>query len=179
MQLKTRILITGLAIIFYSTTANAQKRKHAIQAGVETGIPIGDFSDFGSGLGVYGKLLLGVATTGHITLSKGGSAYELKRSNQFYQERTRIKQLLAGYRFSKHSLYIEPQAGVGTYCLITKVHDGNTMHKTVDKKKSFTWALGGGVQVRRFDVGARFQQGYPSGNVVGLFMLHAGYQINF
>lgn len=179
IQVKAHRMIVGFLFVFSSFMVNAQKGNHAVQAGIEGGIPYGAFGDFKNGPGLYGKVLYGVGTTGQLTLSTGYSTYHLRGSTRVHKERTVIKPLLAGYRYNWHGLYVEPQIGTGTYNLITTMQSGSLTTKTTDSKGGFTWALGGGISIRNIDLGVRYQQGYPSGDGVGLFVLHAGYQINF
>lgn len=171
--------MAGLAFSLCSA-AHAQKGANGLQAGIEAGFPTGDFSDFKSAPGVYGKALYGIGRSGQATLSLGYSVHNSRSASEAYGEKTRIRPLLAGYRFNRTGgLYVEPQAGIGTYRLVTKTRTGNRTTQTVDSENSFTWALGGGMKINRIDLGARYQQGYPGGSGVGLFVIHAGYGINF
>lgn len=179
IQWKKSALATGIILSLCSVAVKAQKGNNGLQAGIEAGLPTGDFSDFKSAPGVYGKFLYGLGRPGQATLSVSYSAHKSRGASQAYGERTRIRPLMAGYRFNKQGLYFEPQVGVGMYRLTTKIRSGSTTIETTDTGQSFTWALGGGLKVNRIDLGARYQQGYPSGSGVALFVLHAGYAINF
>lgn len=165
-----KILLTGLLGVIIATTAIAQKGDNKIGAGVDIGLPVGNFSTaYGVGLGISVKGLYGVGDAGHVTLTTGYSSFGGKSG--FYNDyKFHIIPVLAGYRHSFNGPYVEPQLGISN--LTTKV-SGYKFSET-----KFTWAIGGGYEIKSFDIGLRYQSAAELGQIALRlaynFMLGAG-----
>ena len=82
-----------------------------------------------------------------------------------------ILPILLGYRHNFNGLYVEPQAGYGSYG--AKATYLGTETKTSDG--AFTWAVGLGYAKNGVDVGVRYQSGTKDGDNISLVGIHVGY----
>jgi hypothetical protein len=74
--------------------------------------------------------------------------------------------VLLGYRHNFNGLYVEPQAGYGSYAVKTSLGDASD--------GAFTWAVGVGYAKNGVDIGARYQSGQKDGSI-SLIGIHLGY----
>jgi hypothetical protein len=174
---KIYILLLAFSI---SSISMAQSGNHQIIAGVELGLPVGDFDGYKAGFGFVGKALFGFSDHSQIGFTTGGfttgyTAFKAKGSTDDYKVKTSVVPFLATYRHHFSIFYVEPQLGYGSYTTTIKEEVGGNEQKTTMKDGAFTWAFGAGLQVSSIDLGLRYQAGHKDGGTVGFFGIHAGY----
>jgi predicted porin len=156
---------TALAVVSF-IGANAQKGNNQVGVAFDLGIPTGDFGDaFKTGFGGQLRGLLGVGTAGQVSLTTGWSTFKEKESSG-YNSKMNIIPVLLGYRHNFNGLYVEPQAGYGSYAGKSDLGDNS--------EGAFTWAVGLGYAKSGLDIGARYQSGQKDGSI-SLVGIHLGY----
>jgi hypothetical protein len=166
------ILLIAISISGFSF---AQSGNHQIIAGVELGLPVGDFNGYKAGFGFIGKALFGFSDHSQIGFTTGYTAFKAKGSTDDYKVKTSVVPFLATYRHHFSIFYLEPQLGFGSYTTTIKEEVSGNEQKTTIKDGAFTWAVGAGLQVSSIDLGIRYQAGHKDGGTVGFFGIHAGY----
>jgi hypothetical protein len=174
-----RHLLLIVIITFISLCSQAQKGNNALSLMVEGGYA-GDRYD--PGYGAFVKGLYGVGAHGQLTLMTGISAFRANSMPGELSSTTRLIPVLAGYKQHFYNFYIEPQIGYGELGGKQDI-GGDYARPSVG---AFFWAIGVGVDIRRFDFGLRYQGAQATaGSAAGLWNdkiiqfvgLHAGYTI--
>ena len=168
------------SVFAFSFASHAQKGNNQIGVAFETGIPTGDFgkvSNLGFGSSVKG--LYGIGTAGQLTLTAGFSSFSTKDKYLESGEKASLSiiPIMAGYRHNISQFFIEPQLGIGIY----NSHDSYEGSDPVNVSQSaFTWAIGAGYHIKKFDLGVRYQSGKKSewDNSIGLVGIHIGYNFS-
>ena len=79
------ILLIAISISGFSF---AQSGNHQIIAGVELGLPVGDFYGYKAGFGFIGKALFGFSDHSQIGFTTGYTAFKAKGSTDDYKVKT-------------------------------------------------------------------------------------------
>src|SRR3546814_282563 len=105
--------VLSVAMLFACSSAFAQKGNNQVGAGIDLGLPMGDFGD-GAKLGIGGtvKGMYGVGTAGQVELTLGYISFGAKENSSVASASTSIIPIFAGYRHHFNGLYVEPQLGV-------------------------------------------------------------------
>ncbi|ERJ60682.1 hypothetical protein [Sphingobacterium paucimobilis] len=151
-----------IVLLLVGNIAFAQKGFHTVGAGVELGLPIGDFGQgFGIGFGATGKAFYGITDIGDITGTLGYLRFGMKESSDLMKGSMGMVPIVFGYRHDFGGLYGEPQVGLTVVKSKVTIKDdfgiglsgiGGSASTT---KASF--GLGGGYVFGNWDLGARFQ----------------------
>jgi hypothetical protein len=158
--------LSALLFVFFllSSNINAQKGENLLSIGGDLGLPTGDFAEgFNVGPGLRAKLLFGINTTGYITATSGINFFSAKPEllNTGASLTFRIIPILAGYRHTINSFFIEPQFGFGVYS--ATVSTGGTSES--GSTNAFTWAAAMGYMGKSFEAGVRYQSGEKDGSI--------------
>ena len=181
MKKVTAILLLVIAAHGF---ALAQKGQNGISVVAEGALSIPD-TDLG--LGGYVKGYYGVGKSGQVTAMTGISKFVHNPSEGEVKTTTRLIPVLIGYKqhfrfFHINKLYIEPQAGFGE--LGGKVDFGGDYARP--SGAAFFGAIGAGMDIKRFEIGVRYQFsreiGSPESNLwynrkFQLAGIHVGYRI--
>jgi len=172
------LMATGL---FYASNGNAQNSKWKIQAGLELGLPTGNFSKvYQPGKGILIKGLLSVKSGDQFTFQTSYTDFNIKNDviDPRYSSDYTIVPVLFGYRRYIQRFYSETQIGTGIYTI--KVSGGG---QSLSKSETnFTWAQTFGFNLAHFDCFAKYQQGnLKNAGVEKLTMIGVGivYQLSF
>jgi hypothetical protein len=175
----TRHFYLTLFITLISACSLAQKGNNALSIMVEGGYA-GDQYD--PGYGAYVKGLYGVGEHGQLSLMAGISKFRLNNTPGQLMSTTRLVPFLAGYKQHFYNFYIEPQIGYGELGGKQDI-GGDYARPSVG---AFFWAIGAGVDVKRFELGLRYQGAQATGGssaglwndkIIQFVGLHAGYTI--
>jgi hypothetical protein len=138
-----------LLLLLTVSVVNAQKGNNQLQVFGEAGIA-NDAQKPGFGAGIKGAL--GVGEAGQLTLTAGVMKFRSRKVMDVPQYTTRLIPVLAGYKHHSGKFYFEPQLGIGE--LGGKIEmNGDYARPSV---AAFCWAIGIGIDHRRFDVGVRY-----------------------
>jgi hypothetical protein len=157
----------------------AQKGNNALSLVAEGGYA-GDQYD--PGYGAFVKGLYGVGEYGQLTLMAGMSRFRAKSTAGEFSSTTRLVPVLAGYKQHFYNFYIEPQIGYGELGGKQDI-GGDYARPSVG---AFFWAIGVGIDIKRFDFGLRYQGAQATGGssaglwndkIIQFVGLHAGYTI--
>lgn len=170
-----KILFASAFAIFSFIGAKAQTGNNQVGIALDAGIPTGDFGDaFKTGFGGQLRGLLGIGTAGQVTLTTGYSSFRAKSEVEDAEGADKVTfsviPILVGYRHNFNGIYIEPQAGYGSYR--GKVEAAGVSAKESDG--AFTWAAGIGYAKNGVDVGARYQSAEKDGST-SFIGIHIGY----
>jgi hypothetical protein len=170
---KTLLFLILLGPLYLTT--EAQKGGNGLNLAVEVGFPTGDFSNYNTGFGLLGKGYLGVGDHAQVSFTTGYSIFSEKDPPVNTSTKVSIVPFLLGYKYNWSLLYIHPQLGYAIYNTKVKVQENGVENKTKDSNGGFTLAAGAGVRLKAFDVGLRYQAGFPSGGTISYIGFHAGY----
>jgi hypothetical protein len=168
-------LFAMLLSILAIAPAFAQKGNNQFIFGLEAGFPTGNVSDYGTGIGVLGKALIGTGDKSQFGFGTGYTVFKYSEATDNLTQKRSVVPFMLIYRQRVSLLYFEPQVGYGAYTSTVKRGSGNTSTKTTISNGGFTMAVGGGVQLGALDLGLRYQAGFPSGGNLAFFGLHAAY----
>jgi hypothetical protein len=140
-----------LLILFTNAVVNAQKGRNQVNLVAEATVPVYQND---RGFGGFIKGMYGIGKSAQLTLTTGISRFRSKNSIEQIATNTRLIPVLAGYKQNFHKFYIEPQAGYGD--LGGKVNTGGDYARP--SVAAFFWAIGGGYDHNRVNIGLRFQQ---------------------
>ncbi|MEI6946831.1 hypothetical protein V9K67_06470 [Paraflavisolibacter sp. H34] len=155
----------------------AQKGNNQLKLLAETGLP-GRQDKIGWGVQVKGAY--GAGRAAQLTLMTGLSRFSSREGH--VQTVTRLVPVLVGYKKNVGRVYVEPQAGYGE--LGGKVDLGGDFARP--SVGAFFWAVGGGYDHGRLDVGVRYQSAHEAeGAAAGIWRnkafhftgLHIGYNL--
>ncbi len=155
-------ILTTAFILCAVLTANAQNKGfHTVNAGVELGMPIGDFGNaYGIGFGATGKALYGITEKGDITGTLGYIHFGLKNESESVSGSMGMIPIMFGYRHDFGGLYGEPQLGlmvVKSKIDFDGAGSGLTGFGGSTSTSKISLGLGGGYMFGDWDLGARFQ----------------------
>lgn len=176
MKKVTAVLLFVMAIHGF---AKAQKGHNEVRVVAEGALSVPDAD---AGWGGYVKGYYGVGKSAQLTVMAGISKFVHNPSAGEVKTITRLIPVLIGYKKHVRSYYIEPQAGIGE--LGGKVDFGGDYARP--SGTAIFGALGAGIDVKRFELGARYQfsreLGSPSAGLwynrkFQLAALHVGYRI--
>lgn len=179
-----KIAAVLLLVIAAHGLAQAQKGQNAVGVVAEGGLSIPD-ADLG--WGGYVKGYYGIGKSAQLTATAGISQFVHNPSTGEVKTTTRLIPVLIGYKqhfslFHIKSLYVEPQAGFGE--LGGKVDFGGDYARP--SGGAFFGAIGAGVDIKRFELGARYQFSRETGSPESglwynrkfqLAAIHVGYRI--
>lgn len=172
---KSLIITLPFCCIFLTSTA--QKGKNEIGIGGEIAIPAGkDFAEsFKTGYGGWIKFKFGIGKAAdQVTFTSGYTSFSAKGSGSLFSANIGIVPLLLGYKHTiAGGLYIEPQAGYGSYH--AKYTESN--QSVSGSEGAFTYAIGTGYEVSGVDFGLRFQNATIEGISYGNVAFRIGYNI--
>lgn len=156
-----------LAALFIGATSFAQ---HQVNAGVELGLPSGDFGETqGIGFGVSGKYLYNMNDNSAITGTVGFLSFGGKDVSGVKFPSVSAIGFKGGYRYafagSENGFYVEPQLG------FTSFSGGGA------SQSGFTFAFGAGYKVSKFDIGARYESTSVSGGSLPFIGIGASYTL--
>lgn len=157
-----RKLFVGFLLLFITTLTNAQQGLHAVNVGVDFGLPIGDFGKaYGIGLGATGKAMYAITDQSDITGTLGYLRFGMKEDSNFMSGSMSMIPIMFGYKHRFGEWYGEPQLGLHILKSNVKVKDSlgwglsGIRGSTSTTKVSF--GLGGGYMFSEWDLGFRFQ----------------------
>lgn len=172
------IIAVGVSSIF---AANAQKGNISVGAGIDIGIPLGNFGNaYGVGFGASGKGMYGITEEGQGTLTIGFMRYGMKNSNDYVSGSTVLIPFLPGYRHKFGNLYGEGQLGLTTVRSNIKFKDNEylTGFGGSSATTNFGYGIGGGLLFDKWDIGARFQGVTSGGGSLDFFAVKVAYIFN-
>jgi len=174
-------LVLVLTVLSAAFVSSAQTGKNEIGVGADLGLPTGDFKKaYKLGFGGYVKGLYGIGSAGQITLTTGYTTYSAKSEVLDAMEVDKMKvgiiPILAGYRHNFDGFYAEPAIGYGI--LRNKFKSEQFDIDLSESTGAFTWSLGAGYVVNKFDIGLRYQSSSKDGSTFGLFGLRIGYNFS-
>lgn len=173
-----KLIIATLLALSAISYGYAQQGNIDINAGIDFGLPIGDFSDvYGFGYGATVKGLYGISDAGQVGLTLGYQRFGLKDDyDDMMSGSMGISPIFALYRHNLGGLYIEPQAGLSVNKVNLKITEsdwgdfGGSASNT-----SFGYAVGLGYMFDKIDVSARYQGLTQSGENLSFIGLRIGY----
>jgi hypothetical protein len=173
-----KVYMALLAAILIFTSTHAQKGRNNIGFGGDVCLPTGEFGGyFRTGLGMYGKGLLGVGKEGQVTLSVGYAGFRMAGNFEDVEAVTKIIPFQLGYRHHMNGFFIEPQVGYGIYT--GKMTDLGTDDFWVETNGAFTWSAMIGYEfLSKLELSARYQSGSKQGGGLSLFALRVGYNFS-
>ncbi|WP_262249081.1 hypothetical protein [Parapedobacter soli] len=158
--MKKLVFIIALTTCTY-ITASAQKGDIHIGAGVDIGLPIGNFGDgYGIGFGASAKGLYGISEAGQVTLTLGFLRFGMKDDSDLVSGSTTLIPFLPGYRHRFGNLYAEGQVGLTVLRTSIKFEDNDYGLGNLAGSSSAThlgYGIGGGYLIGPWDLGLRFQ----------------------
>jgi len=150
--MKRKIIFLFL-LLPLSATIKAQQGNNQMKIAAEVGFPSGGYH---TGYGVFFKGLLGVGSSGQLTLTTGVSRFGSSGSNDVTGSVVRLIPFMAGYRQNIGKFYIEPQIGYGDF--------GGRITMNGDYARpsiaAFFWSAATGFNFKRFDAGVKFQSAH-------------------
>ena len=167
-----KVLLVAVLFLVTTVAAFAQKGDIGISVGVEGALPVGDWSD-GYSIGVGGSLkgLYGISDAGQVTLTVGYDRFGVKD----FDGSLSLVPVLAGYRHTFSSLYVEPQIGISAQKSKIEMGEfGDVSASTTD----FSFAIGAGYLVGPMDLGLRYQNISASGGSLGFLALRVAYNFS-
>lgn len=176
MMKKTFSIITGMLLILCMTSnlSHAQLnplKRFSIGPFAEVGVPIGDLSDthstgFGAGLGADIKLIGGLAVTGSVSYMRfGGKEVDVAGVGSVKYDALQAIPVRVGlkYKFPIPLLYVKVESGAANY--MGDYADGSAV----------IFSPGVGIRVLGFDVQAKYEGWYKSGDNLSFWGLKAGW----
>lgn len=147
-----------------------------INAGIDLGMPIGDFGEvYGLGYGATVKGLYTISDAGQLGLTLGYMRFGLKDDlAEGMSGSMGIIPIFALYRHNLGGFYLEPQVGlsVNSVSLEGPSGFGGSMSTS---ESSLGYAVGAGYLAGNFDVSVRYQGLTESGENMGFVGLRIGY----
>ncbi|MEP7374077.1 MAG: hypothetical protein ABI675_11850 [Chitinophagaceae bacterium] len=140
-------------ILSANGTVNAQKGRNQVNLVAEAAVPVYQND---RGFGGFVKGMYGIGQSAQLTLMTGISHFRSKKSIEQITTNTSLIPVLAGYKQNFHKFYIEPQAGYGE--LGGKIYSGGDYARP--SVGAFFWAIGGGYDHKKINIGLRFQTGH-------------------
>lgn len=173
-----KVLFGLLLTVSTVLSGQAQEGNIDINAGVDFGLPIGDFGDvYGFGYGATVKGLYGISEAGQVGLTLGYQRFGLKDDyDDMMSGSMGISPIFALYRHNFNGLYIEPQVGLSVNKVNLKITEsgwgdfGGSASNT-----SFGYAAGVGYMMGNIDISARYQGLTQSGENLSFIGLRIGY----
>jgi hypothetical protein len=167
-----KILLSIFACMLFAGYASAQTGNNQISVGPQVEFFLGDYGNaYNTGFGGNIKGLLGVGTSGQISLSSGYTSFSGKGS--LYSNQTfSVIPIMAGYRWnSKSGFYINPQVGV----TINSSHfSGSAASLGTYSQTQFGAQLDVGYATNNFDFSVHY---LSEGDVFSLFGIKVAYNI--
>lgn len=180
-KMKKILTSVFLLVAFFATTAFAQKGDITIGAGIDVGLPIGDFGEgYGVGIGATAKGMYGLSDAGQATLTLGFIRFGLKDTPDGMSGSAGLIPVLAGYRHRFDDLYAEGQIGLTVVrsSVTVKGLEGIPGLGSIggsSSKTNFGYAFGGGYLFNNWDLGLRFQGVSGEGGSLNFVALRVGY----
>lgn len=175
-----------LVLVSCSTVfcAKAQKGEMQLGAGVDVGLPLGNFGEgYGVGIGASAKGLYGVSDAGQVTLTLGFMRFGMKDGNEFVSGSVGLIPLLAGYRHTFGNLYAEGQVGLTVVRTSVKFKGssdtaglGGLGGSASDTNLGY--GIGGGYVFDNWDLGLRFQGVSGDGGSLDFVALRVAYNFS-
>jgi hypothetical protein len=171
-----KILFLVMISIAASHALSAQKGKNQVSIGGEIAFPTGAFGEScKTGFGGNVKFLNGVGNVNQVSFSFGYTSFSIKGSSSQASASYAIIPILLGYRHNIiGGLYVEPQAGYGSYHIRVSTAQGSAS----DSQGAFTYAVGMAYVVSDIDFGVRFQNGVIDGDNFSNFAVKIGYNFS-
>lgn len=155
----------------------AQQGNNQIGAGLELGLPLGDFGE-GSEMGIGGSLkgLYGIGQAGQVGLTLGYISFGMKESTSSASGSSGIIPIMATYRHHFNGFYLEPQAGLSLHKAKVNI-DG--MGSVSSSSSAFGYAIGAGYLIGDVDISARYQGASKDGGSMSFIGIRLGYNFSF
>ncbi len=169
------IVLFGACVIW---TASAQEKGSIhVGAGVDVGLPLGDFSEgYGVGIGASAKGMYGISNEGQATLTLGFLRFGMKDGSDMVSGSTMLIPVLAGYRHRFGDLYGEGQVGLTTVRTTVKVNgEGIGNFSGSSSSTHLGYGAGVGYLMDAWDIGLRFQGVSGDGGNLNFVALRVGY----
>lgn len=168
-----KLLLGWLLATVFSITAYAQQGNIDINAGIDIGLPVGDWSEgYGIGLGATAKGLYGISDAGQVGLTLGYIRFGLKDEfDEGLSGSLGVIPVMAVYRHHFGNLYVEPQAGLSINRVSLSYSGFDDMgfgFSGSASESSFGYAAGIGYLMGNIDLSARYQ-GFAQGGENGGF----------
>ncbi|MCC2598255.1 hypothetical protein [Sphingobacterium sp. FBM7-1] len=172
-----KVLFGLLLTVSTVLSGQAQQGNIDINAGLDFGLPIGDFGDvYGFGYGATVKGLYGISEAGQVGLTLGYQRFGLKDDyDDMMSGSMGISPIFAVYRHSFGALYLEPQAGLSVNKVNLKASGGGMDFGGSASNTSFGYAAGLGYMLGNIDISARYQGLTQSGENLSFIGLRIGY----
>lgn len=176
-----KIFASTVLFVFVALAAVAQKGDIGVGAGIDVGLPIGDFADgYGVGIGASAKGFYGLSDAGQATLTLGYIRFGLKDMPDGMSGSAGLIPVLAGYRHRFDNLYAEGQAGLTVVrsAVTVKGLEGLPGLDAIGGSSSdtnFGYAIGAGYLFNSWDLGLRFQGVSGDGGSLNFMALRIGY----
>lgn len=158
--MKKLVFIIALSTCTYFT-ASAQKGDINLGAGVDIGLPLGNFGEgYGIGIGASAKGMYGISDAGQVTLTLGFLRFGMKDGSDLVSGATTLIPFLPGYRHRFGDLYAEGQLGLTVVRTSVKFKDNDYGIGNIAGSHSAThlgYGIGGGYLMGNWDLGLRFQ----------------------
>ena len=173
-----RVYLVVLASVLLSTAVFSQKGNNVIGVGGDLSFPIGDFGDFyKTGVGIYGKAMLGVGKAGHVTFTSSYSAYKIKTNFEGVTSTIGLAPVLIGYRHNFDGFFVEPQIGYAIANI--KVTSIDMEEPFTDAGGNLAWAASVGyVFNQQVEISARYQGSGNNGTNMNVFGVRLGYNFS-
>ncbi len=162
-----------LILLFILQPSIAQEKKNVFTLSAEIGVPVSDFSDFANtGFGGSAKVGFQAGRSGQIVVSVIYTRFKMKEITPGLNGHFSIVPFLIGYRHFFGSFYLEQQFGLGLYSARTGPGDDEG-----DSESRITFASGIGYNLRRLNIGLRYQTGKPKYSTIAFSII--GINIGF
>lgn len=172
-----KLIAASFIFMFFSIPSFAQKGNNKVGIGGEVAIPAGgDFGKgFNTGFGGWIKFQFGISNSGSVSFSSGYTSFTAKGSSSQESASIAVLPMLLGYRhFITQGIYVEPQAGYGSYRARYSIGGQSAS----GSQGAFTYAIGGGYEFNNIDFGIRYQNGTIEGVSYGNVALRIGYNFS-
>lgn len=171
------VLLIAISTLTYFTAA-AQQGDIGISAGIDVGLPIGNFGERnGIGFGASAKGLYGISDAGQVTLTLGFLRFGMKDGNDLVSGSVALIPVLPGYRHLFGNLYAEGQVGLTAVRTSMKVkkNDFGVAGSASASRTNLGYGIGGGYLMGNWDLGLRFQGVSGNGGSLDLVGVRVAY----
>lgn len=173
-----KVLLTTLIVAFTIVYGHAQQGNIEINAGIDLGLPIGNFSDvYGFGYGATVKGLYGISDAGQVGLTLGYQRFGLKDDyDDALSGSMGVSPIFVLYRHHVGGLYLEPQVGLSVNSTNLKASSEWGDFGGSASNTSLGYAAGIGYLAGNIDLSVRYQGLTQSSDNLGFIGFRVGYQ---
>lgn len=156
-----RKLFLCAVLVLTISMSFAQKGNNAINLGPDLYFPIRHFGQaYKAALGGHLKGLLGVGSSGQVSLTVGYTSFKGKKTNtyDYSSQKFSVIPILLGYRHLFTNWFVEPQLGMGSSNI--KFNGNKILSQT-----KFMYSIGGGYLVNGFEISLGLQNVGETGEI--------------